>query len=128
MWASNRNAGLICDHYIGYNTITMKNIPPRILRQIAVGGVGRCWLWRGAAWQGYGRVKYKGKTKLAHRVIFELEKEPPPVKGSWLKPAHVMHLCGNSLCCNPEHLVAGTAKQNTSHWARVRIARKIYLG
>jgi hypothetical protein len=45
--------------------------------------------------------------RLAHRVAFELWHGREPGKGK-----HVMHLCHETLCCNPCHLKEGTPKEN----------------
>lgn len=65
-----------------------------------------CWLWRGQQSGGYGKLKHGGKWYSAHRLSFELHYRE-------LKEGEVVrHLCNVSLCVNPEHLTAGTKKQN----------------
>ncbi len=66
-----------------------------------------CWLWRGKRFRnGYGRVSYKGKTKDAHRIAFELTKGVIP------KKLFVLHSCDNPPCVNPDHLRTGTIQDN----------------
>jgi hypothetical protein len=45
-----------------------------------------------------------------HRVAYELWVEQPIPKG-----LQIQHLCNERLCCNPAHLVAGTASENARH-------------
>jgi hypothetical protein len=66
-----------------------------------------CWEWkRGRYAQGYGQVFFDGKTTGAHRVAFAL------AKGSIPAGLHILHSCDNPPCCNPDHLRAGTHRDN----------------
>lgn len=70
--------------------------------------MSECILWKGRTnSRGYG-VKCFGKSndKLMHRVVYEHHHGP-------LKPGQVvMHTCDNRLCINPEHLQAGSQRDN----------------
>lgn len=62
-------------------------------------GTDGCWPWIGAIWsRGYGSVRRAQRSKLAHRVAYELMVGPIPV-GLTLD-----HLCRNRRCVNPGHL------------------------
>lgn len=67
-----------------------------------------CWLWlAGTDSKGrYGLYRYKRKIQGAHRIAYLLTfGEIPP-------NLDVMHSCDTTLCCNPNHLSAGTRKEN----------------
>lgn len=69
-----------------------------------------CWLWTGSTNKGYGvqTVRHAGKKHFvpAHQVALHLS-------GRTLEPGQVTrHLCGHTLCCNPEHLQPGTQLEN----------------
>lgn len=66
-----------------------------------------CWPWSGAKKpKGYGNVRVGGSYKIAHRVAFEL------AVGQIPEGMQVCHICDNPPCCNPHHLMLGSAKSN----------------
>ena len=73
-----------------------------------------CWEWLG--WKnkgGYGEISIYGKSVQTHRASWELKNGPiPPGK-------IIRHKCDNRACINPDHLLLGTAQENSDD-ARIR--------
>lgn len=60
-----------------------------------------CWIWlRSQTSTGYGSLAVRGRGYKAHRYYYEQLIGPIP------SHFHLHHLCGNSLCVNPEHMKA----------------------
>lgn len=68
---------------------------------------GECLVYRGGtSKQGYGLLYYNGRNRGAHRVALALA-------GEIIKPGqYVLHSCDNPPCCNPNHLRAGSPRDN----------------
>lgn len=64
---------------------------------------------------GYGRRKFNGVPKLAHRVAFAVASG---VDISLLDGLHILHKCDNPGCVNDHHLFIGKHKDNMQDKAR----------
>lgn len=69
-----------------------------------------CWLWEGGLYpNGYGRIRSGPAVlgeQLAHRVAYERFVGPIP------DGLHICHRCDIKNCVRPDHLFAGTRKDN----------------
>ncbi len=73
------------------------------------GDDSQCWPWQGGASSLYKDrpyFQYEGQRWLAYRLMYTLVNGPIP-EGKVIR-----HLCDNSLCCNPKHLMPGTKSEN----------------
>jgi len=83
--------------------------PPfeRLLSNYTLDPKTMCWVWDGSVMNsGYGQIKAFGKMVSTHRYSYELH------KGEIRDGLHVLHLCDNKLCINPDHLHLGTHSDN----------------
>lgn len=65
-----------------------------------------CWLWAHATNdQGYGQVRWNGRTQYVHRIAYE------HLVGPITKP-HLDHLCRVTACCFPGHLEPVSVSEN----------------
>lgn len=68
---------------------------------------GDCWEWiAGKSSTGYGKFCFNGKMTSAHRIAYLFH------YGFLVHNILILHRCGNRGCVNPEHLYAGTHKDN----------------
>lgn len=81
-----------------------------------------CWIWIRANNGRYGKIglrwksgprKGQNRNALAHRMALQEFKNRRLTTRSVAK-----HLCNNTLCCNPAHLVGGTQKTNVRQCVR----------
>ena len=85
-----------------------KPLADRFWEKVDVRSPSECWEWT-ADKHGklpYGKIKVERKTKLAHRISYELN------RGAIPEGMQVLHSCHNPSCVNPNHLRLGTHKEN----------------
>lgn len=83
----------------------------RFWAKVDKGNSEECWFWRACSSQRYGNfylgvVNGRKKWTSAQRVSYEIHKGPIP------PGLQIDHLCRNTLCVNPTHLEAVTAREN----------------
>lgn len=71
--------------------------------------LGPCWVWTAGKQQGYGRVRYEGKNRLAYVVSWILAGNKPTV----FPETQLDHLCKNRACIRPSHLEVVNNKTNS---------------
>lgn len=102
---------------------------------------GKCFVWTGSTWDGYGSVGFRGKVERTHRVAWIL------TYGLIPKNKCVLHKCDNPPCVRPSHLFVGSRLDNNRdreakgrgvytsgedcswsklRWGSVRAIRKLY--
>ena len=74
--------------------------------------LGPCLVWTGATVYGYGRLKFRSRTVLAHRLAYEF------THGLLLPGLDLCHRCDVPACCRPSHLKAGTRHENVGDMIR----------
>lgn len=78
----------------------------RIFHHTAIQDNG-CCEWVGYKnTEGYASIVVDGKRKMVHRLVYENIVGPIP------EGMVIRHTCDNPPCCNPEHLLIGTAADN----------------
>lgn len=98
-------------------TGSFEDLPDKLQRKIHRQRNGKgCWIWIDkSSWTGrmrdipdnYGTVRFSGKNWPVHRLVYTL------LCGAIPKDAIIRHQCHRKRCCNPSHLLPGTARQNT---------------
>lgn len=70
-----------------------------------------CWVWTGAVCKqtGYGRCSFKTYGERWVHRLFYLARHGTPVPAGMVTD----HLCRKRPCCNPDHLEAVTASENS---------------
>ena len=93
----------------------------RFWRRVGRRSRHECWDWLAARTSvGYGSLRIRGVTRLAHRIAWARTFGPIPA-GNVLR-----HTCHYRRCVNPWQLVPGTRRENNQDRARAwRGARKL---
>ena len=75
------------------------------------GGPDACWPWVGTARTvtrgGYPLTRWRGRSQTMPRVVLCIARGVPDSPGLVCR-----HVCDNPSCCNPAHLIPGTALDN----------------
>lgn len=91
----------------GGNSSKGSTVPGVTRREQVSLGDTCCWLWKASRDRdGYGKIKYGGTMRLAHRVIYEL------LVGAIPEGLQIDHLCRQRGCVNPAHLRPVTWREN----------------
>lgn len=78
------------------------------------------WIGEWKSHNGYGRIMFRGRKYLTHRVVYMARKGEIPAG------MQVRHGCDNRVCCNPRHLSIGSGQDNTNdRKARDRLGFKL---
>jgi len=82
--------------------------------KIAIGKPSECWPYKppSRTQGGYGAGFYGDVRTTAHRIAYILS------NGRFPAIFMVLHRCDNPICCNPQHLFLGTAKDNSEDMVR----------
>lgn len=84
--------------------MSAKSTPEKFWSRVDIRGADECWLWTGSLAHGYGSVTYRGKSRYAHVVAWELTNGQPPFG------TRLVSECGNRNCVNTSHWRVGPWK------------------
>jgi hypothetical protein len=82
-------------------------IEERLSNRLELNEKTGCWLFTGPVHKtGYGRLKFNGHPEYVHRISWIIHNGQIP------DGMVIRHKCHIRACCNPEHLILGTHKEN----------------
>ena len=81
----------------------------RFWSKVEVSDADACWWWTASRAEGYGRVRFNGKSRPAHRIAWELYHGRTIPDGLL-----ALHSCDQPACVNPNHIYPGTHKDNAN--------------
>jgi len=96
-----------------------EKVKVRFLRFVNKRSENECWNWNGRMYGRTGRGEYRCRKNgiairlYSHRAAWILANKRDVPKG-----LQVLHSCNNPLCCNPNHLRAGTQLDNLNQMRR----------
>lgn len=94
------------------NEIIKENFEKKVIKQDG------CWGWNGMINAGgYARMSKNNKKESAHRISYIIHKGEIP------EGFNINHICHNKICTNPEHLYAGSQKQNVDDMLKANRAK-----
>ena len=84
--------------------------PDEFWCKVNVGKPNECWEFIGYRNRdGYGMVQRKKRKVFAHRIAYCITMSQEIPQGTIIR-----HKCDNAACCNPDHLIAGSQKDNVN--------------
>jgi hypothetical protein len=108
------------EHRKEHRLLLYKSFWARFWTKVEIKGPNACWPWKASRDpKGYGQFWHGKKLLRAHKVAFRWKHEPEALV--------IRHKCDNPPCCNPDHLLGGTHKDNVRDMFE-RGRRKILRG
>jgi len=95
----------------------------RFWKNVEIKGEEECWNWKHITHVGNRYPTCAGGE--VHRMVYKYTKGPIPKYNKDGRKIVVRHLCGNKICCNPNHLVLGTQSENNIDRYKIDGAKKL---